>query len=138
MNPWVLLGVGAVWVASVGGAYQHGRTTGEDKCNAAEAARAQAVQETREAAQQGAADAIAKLKPRNVTIRQETEREIRTNTVYADCKLPAAGLRLANEAITGRRPEPAGAGELSGAGAAVGRHDGGTSGQGGGAGQPVP
>lgn len=138
MSPYVALGVAVVWAASVGGAYQHGRSTGEDKCNAAEAAREAATRETREAAQQGAADAIAKLKPRNVTIRQETEREIRTNTVYADCKLPAAGLRLANEAITGVRPEPAGAGELPRTGAAVGRHDGGTPGQGGGAGQPVP
>lgn len=138
MNPYVALGVAAVWAASIGGAYQHGRSTGEDKCNAAEAARETATRETREAAQQGAADAIAKLKPRNVTIRQETEREIRTNTVYADCKLPAAGVRLANEAITGVRPEPAGDGELPRPGAAVGRHDGGTASQGGGAGQSIP
>lgn len=138
MSPYVALGAAVLWAASVGGAYQHGRSTGEDKCNAAEAARKAATRETREAAQQGAADAIAKLKPRNVTIRQETEREIRSSVVYADCKLPAAGLRLANEAITGQRPESAGAGELPGAGSTVGRHDGGLAGKGSGAGQPVP
>lgn len=138
MNPWILLALGAAWIGSVGGAYMHGRSTGEDKCNAMEAIRKQAVEETREAAQQGAASEIAKIKPKNVTIKQETEREIRTNTVYADCKLPAAGVRLANEAITGIKPEPAGAGKLPGAGAAIGRHDGGAPVQGGGAGQPIP
>jgi hypothetical protein len=75
-----------------------------------------AREETRQAAQQGAAEAIAALKPVNTTIVQKVQREIQTNTVYRDCRLPADGLRLANESITGRA-EPTGAGVVPGAGA---------------------
>lgn len=74
-----------------------------------------ARQETREAAQQGAASAIAALKPLNTTIVQKVQRELQTNTVYRDCKLPPAGLQLANEAITGRPAEPSGGGVVPGA-----------------------
>jgi hypothetical protein len=70
-----------------------------------------------EAAQQGAAEAIAANKPRNVTIRQQTEREIRENIVYRDCHATAAGVQLVNEALTGQ-PQPAGGGQLPAASAA--------------------
>jgi hypothetical protein len=71
-----------------------------------------ARQETRDAAQQGAASAIAALKPVNTTIVQKVQHETQTNTVYRDCKLPATGLQLANQALTGRSPEPAGGDQL--------------------------
>lgn len=77
-----------------------------------DAARAQTLQ----AAQEGAAAAIAALKPVNTTIVQKVQREVQNNVVYRDCRLPADGLRLANEAITGRA-EPAGAGVVPGTGA---------------------
>lgn len=60
------------------------------------------IEATREAARQGAADEIAKIKPRNVTIRQEVEREIVENVVYRDCRVPAGGVQLVNEAATGQ------------------------------------
>lgn len=66
-----------------------------------------ARQETREAAQQGAASAIAALKPVNTTIVQKVQHEVQTNTVYRDCRVPADGVQLANQALTGRSPEPA-------------------------------
>lgn len=68
----------------------------------AQAREDRAREETRRAAQEGAAEAIAALKPVNTTIVQKVQREIQTNTVYRDCRLPADGMRLANEAITGR------------------------------------
>jgi hypothetical protein len=76
------------------------------------------VREAGEAAQLAAAAEIAKIKPRNVTIQQEVRREIETNTVYRDCRVPADGVRLANEALTGRA-QPAGGGKLPGASAPV-------------------
>jgi hypothetical protein len=124
MNPTVLLVLGVLWAASVGGSFFYGRGVGVDSEVAKQATVAENLQAMRDAAMQGAAVAIAKLKPQNVTIKQEVEREIRTNTVYADCKLPAAGLRLVNEALTGERcPQPAGGGKLpeTGAAAAPGR-----------------
>ena len=75
-----------------------------------------AREKTRQAAQEGAAAAIAAQRPVNTTIVQKTQKEIRENTRYIDCRVTADGLRLANEAITGR-PEPAGAGVVPGAGA---------------------
>jgi len=117
MNPYALLAAGALAVAAVVGAFFYGQEIGAQGEIAKQAGIDNAVRETREAAQQGAADAIAKLKPRNVTIRQELEREIQTNTVYRECRVPASGVRLANEALTGR-PEPAGGGELPRADAA--------------------
>lgn len=71
-----------------------------------------AIRETREAAQQGAAEAIAALKPVNTTIVQKVQREVQTNTVYRDCKLPPAGLQLANQALTGKPAEPVGGDKL--------------------------
>jgi hypothetical protein len=120
MNPTILLILGILWAASVGGSFFYGQAVGVDSEVAKQATAAEHVQAMRDAAQQGAAAEIAKLKPRNVTIRQEVEREIRTNTVYADCKLPAAGLRLVNEALTGeRKPQPPGGGKLPPADAAA-------------------
>jgi hypothetical protein len=107
-----LLKYGAAVAAIMGalyGAYCHGISVQEGRQASAELAR----QETREAAQQGAAEAISKIKITNTTVRGEVQREIQTNTVYRDCKLPADGLRIANEAITGKRTKPAGEGQLS-------------------------
>lgn len=112
MNPYLLLAIGIGWVASIGGSFFYGQGVGVDGERAKQAEIAQAIQETREAAQKGAAEAIAKLRPIHTTIRQETEREIKTNVIYRDCKLPPDGVRLANEALVGKQPEPAGGGKL--------------------------
>jgi len=114
MNPYVLLALVIGWGASVAGAGWYGMGLGEDRIIAKQASDDKIRQETREAAQQGAADAIAKLKPVNTTIVQKTQREIRENTVYAECRVPAAGVQLANQAITGRPAEPAGSSSLPG------------------------
>lgn len=114
MNPYAMLAAGALAVAATVGAFFYGQRIGAQGEIAKQAGIDAAVRDTREAAQQGAAAAIAALKPRNVTIRQELEREIQTNTVYRDCVVPAGGVRLANEALTGRA-QPAGGVELPGA-----------------------
>lgn len=62
-------------------------------------------------AQEGAAAAIADMEVKNVTITQPIRTEVRTRTVYAECKHTADGLRALNTAITGRA-EPVGGGEL--------------------------
>lgn len=118
MNLYLILGLVIAWGASVGGAFLYGTGVGADQTIATQAKVDQAIRDTREAAQQGAADAIAQLKPVNKTIVQRTQREITENVVYRDCRVPAAGLQLANEAITGQRaPEPARDQQLPPAGA---------------------
>lgn len=113
MNPWLLL---AAVVACIG-SFFYGQRMGEESAEARAAREERIATTAREAGQRGAAEEIAKIKPRNVTIRQELEREIQTNTVYRDCRVPAGGVRLANDALTGRA-ERSGGGELPEAGPA--------------------
>lgn len=114
MNPWLIIAAGIFWVVSVGGAYVRGQMVGGDRVIAKQASVDQAVQKTREAAIQAVAEAIAAQKPINTTIVQKVQREVQTNTVYRDCKLPPAGVLLANQALTGKPPEPAGGQQLPG------------------------
>lgn len=73
-----------------------------------------AITQTRDAARQGTAEAIAKIKVTNTVINKKVEREILTDTVYRDCRVPAAGVQIANDALTGR-PSGGTAGVPSGA-----------------------
>lgn len=92
----VLSGAGGVW---------YGMDLGRDRLLAQQAKESKIVEDTRELARLGAADAIAANKPRNVTIKQEVQREILTNTVYADCRHTADQMRRINEAIVGGRTD---------------------------------
>jgi len=117
--------IGALYTALGGvllavAAFFYGQEVGEDAALAKQKTIEDVAEAVYDKAQQGAADAIAKLKPRNVTIRQELEREIQTNTVYRECRVPATGVRLANEALAGGA-EPVGGGQLPGADAAIPR-----------------
>lgn len=94
----------------IGGTW-YGTGLGEDKEYAKRAREDAIVQKAGEAAQSAAAAAIAANKPINQTIVQKVQREIQTNTVYADCRHSPDGLRLVNQAITGRA-QPAGDGQL--------------------------
>jgi len=97
----------------------YGTGLGEDREYAKRAREDALVTQVRETSERAAADAIAKIKPRNVTIQQEIQREIETRTEYRDCRHGPGGMQLINEALTGR-PQPAGGGQLPGADA-VGR-----------------
>lgn len=110
------------WCLSIGGVYLYGVSVGDDHATAAVSRENDIARIAREAGQRGAAEAIAANKPRNVTIRQETEREIQTNTVYRDCRHSPEQLRRLNAALTGDDPEqPAGSGLVPKAGPLVGR-----------------
>jgi hypothetical protein len=114
MNPWLLLGLGVAWVASIGGAGYAAYSAGQDNVTAFNAKSVEIVAATREAGQQGAAIAIAANRPKNTTIVNEVQREVKTNTVYADCRNTPAGLRGINEALTGKQSQPAGGLKLPG------------------------
>jgi hypothetical protein len=114
MNPYILLAIGIAWVASVGYAGYTGIDYGEAKTLASQAKLDDAVKQTRNAALEGAALAIAANKPINQTIVQKVQREIQTNTIYTECRHTANGLRGVNEAITGKTSLPAGDSKLPG------------------------
>lgn len=102
----------AIALGAIVGAFAYGVHVGKDAETATQARIDKAVQDTREAANQAAADAIAKIKITNTTIRGEVQREIQTNTIYRDCKLPADGLRIANDALAGKQAIAPGSGKL--------------------------
>lgn len=102
MNPTVLVVALVLWGASVGGAFFYGQGVGKDSQIAKEAAVKEAIAETRKAALEGAADAIAKIKVRNTTIQGKVETIVRDNPVYRDCLHDPDGLRNINEALGGR------------------------------------
>lgn len=113
MNPYIIIGLVSFWALSTGGAFWYGTDVGRDGEVARQAKINEVIEATRKAAQEGAADAISKIKITNTTIRGKTETIVRENVVYRDCVHPDKQLQLINEALTGR-PQPTGDSELPG------------------------
>lgn len=103
MYAWIAL---AALVGFAGAGYQ-GFRMGQDNVIARQARDDQVRMETLQMAQQGAAEAIAAIEVRNVTIRQKLETRIVDNPVYRECIADDGVLQLTNEAITGRPDTPA-------------------------------
>lgn len=89
-----------VWAA-----YSHGRDSKQAEWDATRVAEASA----KAAALEAAASAIAKIEVTSEKIVQPIRTEIRTNTVYRDCRHSDDGLLRLNSAITG---QPLGASKL--------------------------
>lgn len=100
MNPYLII----AFLLAVLGAGAGGFKLGADHELAAQAREDQHVERAVAAATTVSAEAIAKIKVVNTTIQNEVQHEIRTNTVYADCRNSAVGMRLINEAISGAKP----------------------------------
>ncbi|WP_374680440.1 hypothetical protein [Hydrocarboniphaga effusa] len=111
MNPYAIVGICALWAASLCGVGFFSYGAGQDDVKAEQAEIDKAIADTREAAQQGAAAAISAIEIKHTTIRQRVETQIREKPVYRDCRHEPGVLLDINEAITGRR-EPAGGSEL--------------------------
>jgi hypothetical protein len=117
-NPWVVLAAVLALTGAVGGAYVKGRGDGR----AVEIAQRVTIEEVakavREAAMEAAAGQIAKITKVHTTIRQQAETVIREKLVYRDCVNDASVSGLLDAARANQSPaEPAGGGELPGAGA---------------------
>lgn len=119
MNPYLLIGLLVTAGVLTGGAYWQGR---EDGANA-EKATQQREEDVKTFAAEAAASAIAaaipKITVRHQTIKQELEREIRTNPVYlrADCDTGPDSLLRFNSAIPGAAAAPPDPGALPASGA---------------------
>lgn len=114
-NPWVLLAIALVLVASHGAVGWKSYHVGQDALIAQQAREDKIEERTRKAAMEGAADAISKIEVKHVTIRQKAETVIRKEPVYTECVNSDDGLRLINEALRpGTAVQPAGEGKLPG------------------------
>lgn len=111
MSPWIII---AAILACIG-SFFYGQQVGGDSEIAKQKKLDDVVREVKEAAQEGAATAIAAQQPINRTIVQKATREIETNTVYRECVNTPGQLRNINAAITGQ-PQPAGDSQLPGPG----------------------
>ncbi len=107
-NPYILLALVIGWGASVAGAGWWGIGIGEDRIIATQAKVNKAIDETRAAAQQGAADAIAKIEIKNITVNRKLETLVRENRVFADCRSGPSSVHLYNSSIPGYSEPPGG------------------------------
>ena len=92
-------------------AFFYGQEVGEDAALAKQKTIEDVAQAVYDKAQSATAEAIAAMEIKNVTITQPIRTEVRTRTVYAECKHTPDGVRALNAAIVGRA-EPVGGGEL--------------------------
>jgi uncharacterized protein (DUF849 family) len=114
-NPWVLLTAGLALAGAVGGAYIKGRSDGRAVEIAGRVTLEEVARTAREAAIAGAAEKIASIEVKHVTVRQQLETQIREKPVYRDCIADQRVLDTVNEAITGNTA--AGSSELPAASA---------------------
>lgn len=119
MNPWMLLGIGAAWLASLGAAAGFAYSAGADHCNAVQAREERTAYIATAAAASAAASAIAGIEIRHTTIRQRAATEIRSEVRYLDCRHPDSVRRLLDAALNNAEPaSSADRGQLPPAGAA--------------------
>lgn len=111
-NPYVILAVVLFYVASVGGAGWKGYALGIEHQVAAEAEARQDYEKGRDAALQAAAQELAKLDIKQVTIRQKAETITREVPVYTDCKHDDRTMRLLNDALAPPGAESPGDGSV--------------------------
>ena len=104
MSLYTALAVSIGIAAGLGGSYAKGRSDGRKVEYAEHTSTEELINKVsttaKEAASLGAADAIAKIEVRHVTIQGKLQKEVFTNTVYADCKHTPASLQLLNDALT--------------------------------------
>lgn len=111
MSPWAALAALILWVASTFGAYLFGHSTGVDQTKLAQSEVDKAIAATSLAANQGAADAIAKIKITNTTVQGRLRTVVQNNPVYRDCVNDPATMGLLNDALSGKgRTGPTGGG----------------------------
>ena len=87
-------------VLALGGTAFQAYRMGQDSVIADNARAEKLITQVRDEAKQGAADAIAKIDIKQVTIQGRLQKEIQTNTVYRDCAHSPDGLRSINDALT--------------------------------------
>lgn len=108
MNPYLIIAALVAVLAAGAGGFK----LGADHEIAAQVREQNHIAEAVNAANTASAEAIAKIKVVNTTIKQELEKEVRYEKVYTDpgCVNTPNGMRLINEALTGGKP--AGDGKL--------------------------
>ena len=95
INPWIIIAVLLAILSAGAGGFK----LGADHELAAQAREDKHVAKAVEAATAVSAQAISQIRPKYSTIQGQLIKEIQTNTVFKDCKLDGASLKLVNEAL---------------------------------------
>lgn len=106
MKQYIAAGIMAACIACATGGYLYGQHIGSMKAEFDQQRIDKAISDSAQASRQAVSEEIAKIQPINKTIHQKVQREIQTETIYADCRVPPSGLRLANQAIAGHIDSP--------------------------------
>lgn len=114
-NPYVILAAVLAFAGIVGGVGYKSYHMGADSVVARQARDDAVRMETLQLAQLGAAEAIAAIEVKNVTIKQRLETKLIQSPPDPRCVVDDGVLALTNEAITGRSDPTANSG-VSGAG----------------------
>jgi len=96
MNIWIAGVFAIILLVSNAGSFKLGmdhEIAGQSKID-------KAIKDAGEAAGKAAADQIALIKPKNVTIQQTLQKEIYEKPVYRDCVNTTLGLQSINAALT--------------------------------------
>ena len=96
----------SVWLVAIGlliGSFFSGVSVGKKWEEGRQAIENNHIAEAVDAANTAASQAIAQIKPKYTTIQNAVEKEIRTETVFKECRLPSEAVRLVNSALS---PEP--------------------------------
>lgn len=108
-NLWLYATLGAVVVGGLAVSYAKGRSDGRAIEVAERATLEEVARESREAAMEAAAEAIATISVTHTTIKQKAEVITRENVVYRDCRNDAELVRLLDAARENKPPsQPAG------------------------------
>lgn len=98
-NPYVIILVIVTHIAVAIMAYNRGGNDRENMIKARSADITKAIEDTREQARLGTAQAISQIHLNQVTIKGRVEHEIETHTVYRDCVHTPDSMRLINAAL---------------------------------------
>lgn len=101
----------ALWTGSIG---YFSYEAGQNSEVAKQATKEDIINQVEAKAASGAASAIAGIQIKQVTINNKLQKEILTNTVYADCKHTDGGLRELNAALENKASasQPSGGGHV--------------------------
>lgn len=98
ISPYIAAGA----LAGVIAAFAHGVNIGGKLEREGQQRSEKAAQVAYDAAMKATAEQLANLTIKNTTIRQKAEVIVRENTIYRECVNTDDGMRLINEALTGK------------------------------------
>ncbi len=101
---WQYTVIAVLFAGYTGGVWHYSYEAGKNSEIAKHSELNEVIDKVEAKAASGAASAISGIEIKNTTIYGKLQKEVYTNTVYAECKHTPDGLRQLNEALENRTP----------------------------------